>query len=667
MTTTTAVRVGIFSLTLTLLLNVESLALRGEGERMVMNLQDVNATLEDSISRSTIKLFDSSTAPLSVRRLDSSDDPDGDDESEAEDTEGEGSEDDDASDSDGDGDDIGPGPSSGGRTSFREPSGTRRFLPPDPKKSDENVDYADSDSELDLGEDHENQWHQDDQDAVDLEDEMADEEEEGGSTSDEAPRWKNDLASKALLSYQQQSGRKRKLDLAKLIYDSTFTPEQIVYGDIASDRKLPKTRTSSRDDDNDDFFSIRSPAEFAKPPLWDAAKEPPKPPLSLDWNDEAVMDSFRHLFITGTSSGASYDPHATDGIDDEGNGFEDLEAQSRVAEVNSTEEERAAALTAKKAELKRKFDEQYDDPDESEKMDFYEEKKDELARQLQLNRAEFEGVDEETRASVEGHRPGSYVRIELSGVPCELIQFFNPANPIIVGGLLPAEERFGFVQVRIKRHRWFHRTLKTNDPLIFSLGWRRFQTTPIYSLDDHSIRMRMLKYTPEHMHCYATFYGPVSLPNTGFCAFNSLDGDTAAFRVSATGVVLDIDRSSKIVKKLKLTGIPYKIFKNTAFVRDMFNSQLEVAKFEGATIRTVSGIRGQIKKALPKPEGAFRATFEDKVLMSGQSRCALLFIPTEVSSQISFFYAVGIPSSPANSTIPSHPCSLKTENGEPCV
>ncbi|KAJ3789152.1 ribosome biogenesis protein BMS1/TSR1, partial [Lentinula aff. detonsa] len=139
---------------------------------------------------------------------------------------------------------------------------------------------------------------------------------------------------------------------------------------------------------------------------------------------------------------------------------------------------------------------------------------------------------------------------------CQLSSYYtyDPAYPLLLGGLLPAESHssepssFNFVQVRLKRHRWFTRPLKTNDPLIVSLGWRRFQTIPIYSLDDHSIRVRMLKYTPEHMHCYGTFRGPGVLPNTGFCAFNTAaDGaETGGFRISATGVVLSLVSTSQI-------------------------------------------------------------------------------------------------------------------------
>lgn len=399
----------------------------------------------------------------------------------------------------------------------------------------------------------------------------------------------------------------------KLIYSSNLTPEQILH-------EGSPDASSQEKDEEDDFFTVKSRGSVAVEEDMDMTKEKVNLQDLQKWEDDDLLDSIRHLFITGGSG--TVDGGGDDGYEDlEGEGdFVDLEAQNGDADqetkTKDPDSKRAANLAAKKELLKRKFDEQYDDP-ESSKMDFYDEKKDEIARQLQINRAEFEDIDPEARALVEGHRPGAYVRIELRDVPAEMIENFSPAYPIVVGGLLPAEERFGFVQVRIKRHRWYAKTLKTNDPLIFSLGWRRFQSIPIYSLDDHSIRMRMLKYTPEHMHCYATFYGPVALPNTGFCTFNSLASEVSGFRVSATGVVLDIDRSVNIVKKLKLTGVPYKIFKNTAFIKDMFNSALEVAKFEGANIRTVSGLRGQIKKAQPKPDGAFRATFEDKILMSG--------------------------------------------------
>ena len=241
-----------------------------------------------------------------------------------------------------------------------------------------------------------------------------------------------------------------------------------------------------------------------------------------------------------------------------------------------------------------------------------------LALQTVINRDEFAGLSDAARARITGFAPGMYVRVQLRGVPAEFIARFRPSAPVLLGGLMQGEEGLALLRMRFKQHRWQGRVLKTNDPLVFSVGWRRFQSMPMYSMQDDNERQRYIKYTPGgHLHCFATVYGPATPPNTGVIAFKTLSSATSAFRVAATGVVLEFDANAKVVKKLKLVGYPLKIFKNTAFIRGMFNSELEVAKFEGAAIRTVSGVRGTIKKAVKEgAPGTFRASFEDKVLMS---------------------------------------------------
>jgi ribosome biogenesis protein BMS1 len=574
---------------------------------MVMDLQDAQNTLGDALQHSKIRLFGNSSQPVVIQP-----EPD---EGEEYDSEGSGHSLNDAEsgeegeDSVEEEDNLSDRETVGDGTGRSKPRKNTRHLPAasvffsnSVKGKGIEVEYAESDSDLDGFGEHQ----QDEEEALDFMDD--DEPGEGleGEVEGREARWKDTIeANVANLTIQ----RSRRRDWTTLIYGTNLTPEEILSG------KTIREEAEEEDEEEDELFTFKTKEGVRRLEVLDQTKEPVNQDGLNQWEDEEMLDSIRHLFITG--SGQEEEDRGSDGAE---GGFEDLEAgdapKEEAKEAEDSEEAQDKALAAKKEVLKRKFDEQYDDPEAS-KMDFYDKKKEEMAQQLQLNRVEFEGVSAEIRALVEGHRPGTYVRIELESVPCELVENFEPSYPLLVGGLLPAEEKFGLVQVRIKRHRWFTKTLKTNDPLIFSLGWRRFQTVPIYSLDDHSIRMRMLKYTPEHMHCFATFYAPVSLPNTGFCTFNSLTDGNPGFRISATGVVLDVDRSTKIVKKLKLTGVPYKIFKNTAFVKDMFNSGLEVAKFEGAHVKTVSGIRGQIKKALNKPEGAFRATFEDKVLMSG--------------------------------------------------
>lgn len=349
----------------------------------------------------------------------------------------------------------------------------------------------------------------------------------------------------------------------------------------------------------------------------------------FDLSDNDAMKALRKRFITGTIEDGKQGSAEEDA---EEGGFVDLETGEAAGDYAKAEESEVEdelndsgnshdKLDSRKEELKKKFDEEFDgkyDPQEDgEGADttYYDQLKASMAKQRAATEAEFADMDSKKREEMLGIASGTYVRIVLNGVPPEFIENFDPRKIIILGGLLANELGFGFNQSRIKRHRWFSKVLKNNEPLIFSLGWRRFQSCPLFSMKDVT-RNRLIKYTPEHMHCMATFWGPITPPNTGFCAFRSLADNQSGFRIAATGTVLELDQNVEIVKKLKLVGYPAEIHRNTAFVRDMFTSALEVAKFEGAAIRTVSGIRGQIKKAVNSPAGSFRASFEDKILMS---------------------------------------------------
>lgn len=346
------------------------------------------------------------------------------------------------------------------------------------------------------------------------------------------------------------------------------------------------------------------------------------PTSQRDWLTEENKVLVMNRFVTGKwkESEDAEELLKLDDINDEElyGDFEDLETGEKH-ETEMTKEsimdavEEKKKLLEKKKKLKEQFDLEYDN---GENKTYYDELKLEVEKQANLNKSEFEGIDDNVRVQLEGYRPGMYVRVEIETVPHELITHLDPTYPLIIGGLLHGEENIGYVQTRVKKHRWYPKILKSKNPLILSVGWRRFQTLPIFSKLEDNLRNRMLKYTPEHVACMAHFWGPVTPQGTGVLAVQDVATRVPGFRIAATGTIVEMDKSTQIMKKLKLTGVPMKIYKKTAFIKDMFNSALEVAKFEGARIKTVSGVRGQIKKAVSKPEGCFRATFEDKIVLS---------------------------------------------------
>ena len=512
----------------------------------------------------------------------------------------------------------------------------------------------------------------DDDDGASESAEEGEEEEEGLG---HAARWKAGLADRAARALFARRG----VDLTALVYGAPGG-EAPAGGDGGGDGDDSDGEELFRPKRAGQAPAAAAAAAVAPSPTNDdddaSAPAPPSTSALAAWADPARVESLRNRFVTGDweaaaaradrlAAGGGGGEEEEGGSDAEAGEWEDMEAAAGGAHAAAATgdaaldaglkavaaaeaEARAAAKAAKKAA----FDAAYDDgggagggpggelggagdddagggrPPASTRLDgdakdptFYDEAKAALAARAARTAAALASLPAADAAALAGVRAGSYVRLTLHRVPAELVTHWDPRRPLVVGGLAPADEGRSFLSLRLKRHRWSPRVLKARDPLILSVGWRRFQALPVYATEDANGRTRALKYTPEHMHCLAYAWGPPAPAGTGVLALQAGALGGAAWRIAATGGVLGADAAPKVVKKLKLVGEPMTIHRRTAFVKGLFNSQLEAAKFEGAAVRTAAGLRGIIKKAAgARPSkghpGVVRVAFEDKPLLS---------------------------------------------------
>jgi ribosome biogenesis protein BMS1 len=365
---------------------------------------------------------------------------------------------------------------------FDEKKLGKMFRKQDDKNKDEDIAFADSDS--DLGSLSGEEGSDDDFDG-----EEEGEEDFGSDEEEAALRWKDNLVERASMLHGKRRPY-RAVDLARFMYDDTLTPKQALQKwrgeededmeeDIEEDDEAFFRRTGK--DGEDDLEEDRSVPRFDYQAL--AAK----------WSNEDAVEALRSRFATANlldgERDQDDDDDGEDGVgdedgDDEGDGaFEDLETgethgpeePEQPAESLEAEREKNAR---RKEELKLRFEEEDREGFNNDKAiarreggdqefgedEWYDAQKAMLQKQLEINKAEFEELDESQRTAVEGYRAGKYAKMVIEGVPAEFVNRFQARMPIVVGGLSATEDRFGFVQVRIKRHRWHKKIRKFGLP-----------------------------------------------------------------------------------------------------------------------------------------------------------------------------------------------------------
>jgi ribosome biogenesis protein BMS1 len=329
----------------------------------------------------------------------------------------------------------------------------------------EELDDVDDDDEEDGDDDFDDVPDDDDSDAEDARlpgDSSEDEEEDlafaesdsdmGEPDSDQdlpsSLRWKENLSEKASALY---SGT-RRIDLNRLIYgDSSIENIVRTWREYTKVIESEEEEENIEDEDDDNFFKK---AVDEGQSLTDGSM----PQYSLqrlsEWKNEEKIQSLKNRFVTSDILQEGEDQEAETYGD-----FEDLEetGETEPVQVENPEEPlnleaERAANAKRKQELRLRFEEAETNPDNSDSEDNKEEtwgdqQKAKIQKQLDINKREFEGLDPESRVKVEGYLPGTYVRMVLHGIPCEFVERFDPRFPIILGGLLNDEQRFGYIQV----------------------------------------------------------------------------------------------------------------------------------------------------------------------------------------------------------------------------
>nr|CDS32710.1 pre rRNA processing protein TSR1 [Hymenolepis microstoma] len=164
--------------------------------------------------------------------------------------------------------------------------------------------------------------------------------------------------------------------------------------------------------------------------------------------------------------------------------------------------------------------------------------------------------------------------------------------------------------------------IMAKEPMLFQVGIRRFTTNPIYSqpLKRVNSNSKMERFfTFANSPIVATMYAPVIYAPQTALQFRIEPAECGnKMRLSnliATGSVHSVDPTRAIVKRILLSGHPYKINKRSAVIRYMFHTPEDVEYFKPIQMYTKSGAVGHIKQSVGT-HGLMKCLFDRQLIAS---------------------------------------------------
>eukprot|EP01080_Neovahlkampfia_damariscottae_P006711 gene6711-10876_t len=215
-----------------------------------------------------------------------------------------------------------------------------------------------------------------------------------------------------------------------------------------------------------------------------------------------------------------------------------------------------------------------------------------------------------------------YYCIEILNVP-SFFQEIYAKELLTVYGLLKHEQKKSMMHFQIRKVIGNDDPIKSKDELYCHVGFRTFKCNPIFS--EYNPRFKKHKFErflQQQIFYCASFYAPITYTPAPILIFKK-DSITNQFKLLASGTTLGANPDRIVLKKIVLSGHPFKIHKRQAVVRFMFYSPEDIKWFKPVELWTKKGRHGIIKESLGT-HGYMKCLFDD-VVQGNDTICLSLY------------------------------------------
>ncbi|KAF3847572.1 hypothetical protein F7725_020600 [Dissostichus mawsoni] len=216
----------------------------------------------------------------------------------------------------------------------------------------------------------------------------------------------------------------------------------------------------------------------------------------------------------------------------------------------------------------------------------------------------------EAAAEEEGAMVGWYVTLHILDVPSSVMESVQSGKPLIMVSLLPHEQKMSVMHLLVRRHPSNTEPIKSKEELVFHCGFRRFRASPIFSQHTSADKHKMERFLRPDAPTVVSVYAPITFNPAGVLLFKQKNDGIQD--LVATGSLLSCDPQRVTLKRIVLSGHPFKINKRSATVRYMFFNREDIMWFKPVELRTKWGRRGHIKEALGT-HGHMKCVFDNQM------------------------------------------------------